>query len=425
MLGVGLMCIELETSWVDNHIEINRASQIIRILIFITSLFLVLQLIEYYSLLLSEVTHNWLTKRARGFRVTRLNVLKSTKVGPLFWLEILVCSLQPLPFISTEYTWYKDPKWGLFMWLRLYLFCRVLRDYSPIYKLRQHITKQLVKDVSPKFNWVLSLKYIISVAPILTYLSFTLVVLSVTGQILYVFEREKFSGFTFPVAFYISFLSMVTGWPTDTYDEYNPQTFIGRFSAIVSCVFGLLLLSFVIESFGRLTQATSHQRPVLNIVTLVEAQKKERDAAARLIQLVWRRWRWQKTFSISQNRSMFNDREADFCVKYIEYAKTLGRMRRDKRAIQSQCQETQNDSTPQIIELKSLFEMKLEEERNVRESLESKIKQLETNQTIILNQLNNLIQVQQYQIQLQQQQQINQHQQQQHPNFNNNSNEFI
>ncbi|KAM9961533.1 hypothetical protein ACTFIR_004387 [Dictyostelium discoideum] len=424
MIGVSLMCTELQLSWsVENHsLEINKSTKILRAIIFILNLILCIQLVDYYLLLLSEVTHDWLTKRARGFRVTRVNVLKSTKLGPLFWCEILVCSLQPLPFVSGENAWYKDSKWGLLMWLRLYLFCRILRDFSPVYKLRFHIQKQLLRDVAPKFNWTLSLKYIISIAPILTYLTFTIFTLAVTGQWMYVFERERNELFTFAVSVYISFLSMITGWPTDTYDEYNPQTFGGRFAAIVACIFGLLLLSFVIESFARLTQATSHQRPILNLVSLVEAQKKERDSAARLIQLVWRRWRWQSSMSISQNRSMFNSKEALFCVKYIEYAKTLSRMRRERRAIQSQCQDSQPSQQSSIIEeIKSTLSncdvttttTKSDDNDNgsikIIESLQLKIKSLEDNQSIMLAQLNQLIQMQQFQIQIQQ----NQHQQQQ------------
>ncbi|KAK5575725.1 hypothetical protein RB653_006859 [Dictyostelium firmibasis] len=416
MIGVALMCTELQLSWsVEQHsLEINKSTKILRSIIFILNLILCIQLVDYYLLLLSEVTHDWLTKRARGFRVTRINVLKSTKLGPLFWCEILVCSLQPLPFVSGEYAWYKDSKWGLLMWLRLYLFCRILRDFSPVYKLRFHIQKQLLRDIAPKFNWTLSLKYIISIAPILTYLTFTLVTLAVTGQWMYVFEREKNELFSFAVSVYISFLSMITGWPTDTYDEYNPQTFGGRSAAIVACIFGLLLLSFVIESFARLTQATSHQRPILNLVSLVEAQKKERESAARLIQLVWRRWRWQSSTNMSQNRSMFNSKEALFCVKYIEYAKTLSRMRRERRAIQSQCQES--EPQPSIIEeikttLSNCEATKSDDLTSSKtiETLQLKIKSLEDNQTIMLAQLNQLIQMQQFQIQIQQ----NQHQQQQ------------
>ncbi|KAN0033947.1 hypothetical protein ACTFIV_000426 [Dictyostelium citrinum] len=431
MIGVALMCTELQLSWnVEQHsLEINKSSKILRAIIFILNLILCTQLVDYYLLLLSEVTHDWLTKRARGFRVTRVNVLKSTKLGPLFWCEILVCSLQPLPFVSGENSWYKDSKWGLLMWLRLYLFCRILRDFSPVYKLRFHIQKQLIRDVAPKFNWTLSLKYIISIAPILTYLTFTVVTLAVTGQWMYVFEREKNELFTFAVSVYISFLSMITGWPTDTYDEYNPQTFGGRFAAIVACIFGLLLLSFVIESFARLTQATSHQRPILNLVSLVEAQKKERDSAARLIQLVWRRWRWQSSMSMSQNRSMFNSKEALFCVKYIEYAKTLSRMRRERRAIQSQCQDSEPQQSSIIEEIKSTLSncdvTKSDDSggggnnnnsvnnnsNSIKtiEALQLKIKSLEDNQAIMLAQLNQLIQMQQFQIQIQQ----NQHQQQQ------------
>ncbi|KYQ99752.1 hypothetical protein DLAC_03695 [Tieghemostelium lacteum] len=393
LFGVLLMILELQVSWTGTTLEINKPSKIIRAVIFSSTMILLIQLIDYYRVLISEVTHGWLTKRARGFRVTPINVLKSTTLAPLFWGEMIVCLAQPLPFVSGDNSWWKDPKWGLLMWLRLYMIARLIRDFSTIYNIRATIIRRFKNEIPPKFNWSLSFKSILFKNPLSSCLLLSLAVLLITSHIIYVFEREANANFTFAISFYISFLSMATGWPTDTYDEYNPSTFFGRVGAIMSCVLGLLLLAVLVENFSRLMQANSHQKPLLNHITLLELQEKEKESAARLIQTVWKRWKWQNSVSISHNRSLFNLQEANFCVKYIEYVKTFSRTRRLRKQFQAQITESSSSSESKQAKLMSAR----------IENLEDRIKAIEDNQNQIQQQLSNILQLQQFQIQQQQQ----------------------
>ncbi|GAM18511.1 hypothetical protein SAMD00019534_016860 [Acytostelium subglobosum LB1] len=337
MTGIVLMIAELQVSWKGRQIIFDGASKGIRMAIFFTTLILFCQLMDYYRLLLSNVTHGWLTKRAKGFRVTPLNVLRSTTLAPLFWAEVLVCLVQPLPFADGPLHLWNDPKWGLLMWLRCYMFIRVYRDFSHIYEMRHTINAKYKQNnnVPPKFNWQLSFKTLLYQRPLMSFIPFTVMIILICAHIIYVFEREASPLFNYGVSLYISFISMVTGWPTDPYELYKPTVVFAKFGAILSSMLGLFLLACLIEQFSRMTHPTAHQKPILNYIYLLEVQEKERDSAAKLIQVVWKRYKWQRLNNYSDNSTMFNTQEAFFSVKYIEAVKNFGRDRRFKKQVQS------------------------------------------------------------------------------------------
>ncbi|GAM17648.1 hypothetical protein SAMD00019534_008230, partial [Acytostelium subglobosum LB1] len=421
LTGIILMIVELQLSWNGTSLLIDGRTKALRMTIFFSTLVLLCQLMDYYRLLLSHVTHGWMTKRARGFRVTPLNVLRSTTLAPLFWTEVIICLVQPIPFASGPIHVWNDPKWGLLMWLRIYMFGRLYRDFSRVYRIRQKITDKYKakNEVPPKFNWSLSLKTLLYQRPLMTFIPFTLFIIFICSHIIYVFEREAQHQFTYAVSLYISFISMFTGWPTDTYDHYNPVTFFGRFGAIMSSVLGLFTLACLIEQFSHLTRPTPHQRPIMNYIYLLEVQERERNSAAALIQVVWKRFKWQRSHLLAANRVTFNTQEAYFCMKYIEATKNFGRDRRYKKQILSLInteKEPEVNNTVKEAELKEAFEV----ERKSREALESKMKTLEEYQLYIVNQLSQIQANQQQQQQQQQQSPIplfyrQQQQQQQTP----------
>jgi len=90
------------------------------------------------------------------------------------------------------------------------------------------------------------------------------IVIGIFGYGVYIFERESEpTRYTWLVGFYVrtlqliilsiiqrvnmfqqlSFISLITGWPTDTYEDYLPNTFWGRACCMASTTVGLVLLS--------------------------------------------------------------------------------------------------------------------------------------------------------------------------------------
>ncbi|EFA83196.1 hypothetical protein PPL_03986 [Heterostelium album PN500] len=344
LIGVALMIIELQLSWNEKEIIINSSTKAIRIVMFILNLILLCQLMDYYRLLLSN--------------------------------------------------------WGLLMWLRIYMFARVYRDFSHVYKSRHSLASKYraKNEVPPKFNWALSLKTLLYQRPLMTFIPFTTLIIFICSHIIYVFEREALAGFSYAVSLYISFISMATGWPTDTYDIYNPSTFFGRFGAIMSSVLGLFTLACLIEQFSNLTHPTAHQKPILNYIYLLECQERERNSAAKLIQVVWKRHRWQHSHSFSANRTVYNTQEAYFCMKYIEAVKNFGRERRYKKQIRAlvSSDRAENEDTADKTKEVELKQM-LETEKKARIAMETKLKTIEEYNIYISNQLNLILHNQQSQ----------------------------
>ncbi|GAM29465.1 hypothetical protein SAMD00019534_126410 [Acytostelium subglobosum LB1] len=405
VIGIALMIVELQVSWNSEKkiLVLDTSSKWFRGIIFFSSILLLCQLMDYYRLLLSNVTHGWLTKRARGFRVTPLNVLRSTQMAPLFWTEVLITILQPIPFASGQVQLWNDPKWGLLMWLRIYMFGRVFRDFSHVYKIRHSIVAKYREknEVPPKFNWALSMKTMLYQRPLATFIPITLLIIFICSHIIYVFEREAVHSppFTYAASLYVSFLSMFTGWPTDTYDVYNPSTFFGRFGAIMSSILGLFMLACLIEQFSHLTHPTAHQKPIMNYIFMLEVQEQERNSAAKLIQVVWRRHRWQNDNSFAESREVFNSQEALFSVKYIEAVKAFGRTRRYRKQIQNQVAESNPNADAAAVAAEETktnagLVKKIEEERQARKLVEERITTMESNQILIINQLNALLMAQ-------------------------------
>jgi hypothetical protein len=69
----------------------------------------------------------------------------------------------------------------------------------------------------------------------------------VFGYALYILEREaQPDDFTFPISVYVMTQVLLTGWATDTYDDYNPVTYAGKYTCIFATVAGLFLTAYMI-----------------------------------------------------------------------------------------------------------------------------------------------------------------------------------
>jgi hypothetical protein len=86
-------------------------------------------------------------------------------------------------------------------------------------------------------------------------------------EFMYVIDLCLVVAFELIFSLQLAFISMVTGWPTDTYDEYNPSTIVGRAACVVACLAGLMLLSWLIEAVSNQMALTPHQRPAVTWVS--------------------------------------------------------------------------------------------------------------------------------------------------------------
>lgn len=358
MLGVFLMLLELQVAWNGSELVWTRATRTLRFLISFLTVLLLVQLLDYYNGLLATMTKVWKHSRANtGFNISVWSVLRASPLARTFWAEVLVCSLHAPPFQPI------GDKWGLLMLLRFYMVFMIIRDRSTIYLRRNTIMQKYTKYgirhwAPPKFNWFMSVKSLFLRRPFPFMLSITLWTIWACGHCIYIFERENNPAqFNYIGSLYLSMISMITGWPTDTYEEFWPHTRMGRTACIMSTLIGLFELAMLLEVFSSWFVATPHQRPALVWAHRQDIKQQLRDAAARIIQLVWRK---HILSSVSNSRMHILSRRAARCVgggslgtRYVAAVKVFRNLMRQKVSLHINFAESQSVSN--LADSQSVF----------------------------------------------------------------------
>jgi len=238
------------------------------------------------------------------------------------------------------------------MWLRLYLFFRVISLNSTIYQRRKVIQRipGYTHCTHPTFNTFLSWKMIFYVHPILFIAGSLLSSWLVLAYTVYVFERElQPASFTYGISFYIIMNSLLTSWGDDTFDIYTPVTWPAKIICIFSVVLGVFWFALLIDYVHTTMQPTRFQLVALDWVRMSQTIEKERANAAKLIQLVWRHQGWKKMAKQEKLSKPLKRQECDsFTVKYLQLVKQARRLRREKLGILQQ--EQKNTHQQQLVQ---------------------------------------------------------------------------
>eukprot|EP01102_Stenamoeba_stenopodia_P021006 TRINITY_DN8361_c0_g1_i1.p1 TRINITY_DN8361_c0_g1~~TRINITY_DN8361_c0_g1_i1.p1 ORF type:complete len:460 (+),score=74.44 TRINITY_DN8361_c0_g1_i1:135-1514(+) len=332
-LGIILMIVELEVGWDGSQLVDTWFANIIKICLSLNTFLLCYQIFDYYWLQarLKRRSWGWLDVQTGGVGLSIAAILRNTSLSTKFWLEIFICSIHPIPFVL-------DAKVGYLMFLRLYLLGRVIRDYSNIYVRRNFILNSKAfpsySSVPPTFDWGLCIKTLYYLWPARFLTICTLAVIGIFGYGVYIFERESEpTRYTWLVGFYLSFISLITGWPTDTYEDYLPNTFWGRACCMASTTVGLVLLSEVIDASARAIRNKPHQEYAVNWLARKELQNIEAHLAATIIQVIWRHHKWRK-HNISPEEIAHGKRiEVDYCNKIMNLMKDFRSTQKKKKLL--------------------------------------------------------------------------------------------
>ncbi len=177
------------------------------------------------------------------------------------------------------------------MFLRLHLVFRLLRDYSDVWGYRRQITKDVSLYIStaPEFDWALALKTICFRQPLMFACTSVLVLNAVFGYAVYILEREAQPDlFDIWGSMFVATQVLLTGWATDTYDQLNPVTLAGKYTCIFATVAGLFLIAYMIGVASQQLAPSAFEINSINWVLHRRITDAEREAAARLIQFVFR-----------------------------------------------------------------------------------------------------------------------------------------
>eukprot|EP01101_Sappina_pedata_P008453 TRINITY_DN4681_c0_g1_i2.p1 TRINITY_DN4681_c0_g1~~TRINITY_DN4681_c0_g1_i2.p1 ORF type:complete len:502 (+),score=180.21 TRINITY_DN4681_c0_g1_i2:36-1541(+) len=289
LFAILLMIIQLQVAWDGTRLISTTRSETIKAIISISTLVLVYQIYDFYvfQLLLKQREWEWIPIADKS-NITLSTILMNSDLSYKFWAEVLICFIHPIPLIV-------DDKIGLAMFLRLYLIFRVVHYRNNFYYHENTVARFLKRkersdgNVRPAFSLKLSLKALYFQNPGFFLTLTTLINIAVAGYGVYIFEREADPQmYTIWVGVYLSFISMATGWPTDSFEDYMPVTFVGRFFCVVSCVVGLFLLTEIVEFVGRQIRKEPHEEFAVNWLTLRKVEEEELHLAATVIQTLYR-----------------------------------------------------------------------------------------------------------------------------------------
>eukprot|EP00002_Diphylleia_rotans_P040176 TRINITY_DN9479_c0_g1_i3.p1 TRINITY_DN9479_c0_g1~~TRINITY_DN9479_c0_g1_i3.p1 ORF type:complete len:332 (+),score=60.50 TRINITY_DN9479_c0_g1_i3:43-1038(+) len=204
MFGILLMIIENFVNWDGQKVVKNDATEALKILTTISTSFLMLQILEHYRVVSYKVTSGYFSTSFRNIPF----IMKHRAIA--FALELLVCVWHIPPYIDSVVEGYPD-RYGIFMFFRIYLVFRVLRDYSPVYRNRAHILQRgySMKAGAGLDSWVIHVRMHFFRSPGL-FMTLVLVAayLSLTFCI-YVQEREVQEAFTFSLTMWVSCISIL------------------------------------------------------------------------------------------------------------------------------------------------------------------------------------------------------------------------
>ncbi|KAF0700266.1 Aste57867_9221 [Aphanomyces stellatus] len=330
MFGLCLALLELYVSWM-NKIVVDADNNVIAILdvptpplvdwlkmgMTATSIVLMLQIADLYRLFFAEKYH-WERKvaqdkaRVHGGAAARhrrtlsvpqmmaaaardpwfdsvvVPVVKKYALSPLTWcclLEMAVVAIHPPPFVDSDL----HLSASCLMFFRLYLFARVYRDYSKVYRQRRDILLNcFLQSTNPSFDWFLSIKIDFAKSPLQFILVLLAVVIFILTISIHVFEREQQ-----PILFTLTNSAWYTFCTLSTHGLLDMQatSLHGRFVTAVMLVWGITLETMsvvaILHNFG----LNDRGRMVSAFLQRMRTRTKLEDVAARVM-TSW--WRWKR-----------------------------------------------------------------------------------------------------------------------------------
>lgn len=289
ILGLTLAIISEEVAWdMDlGVVHYGRKVQYFQMAVSISTVVLLLSLIEYY-IFLTQISLRKM-KISSGLRFWEVHDLRYA-----FLLEFLYLSIHPVPGFS-----YINPSshgtnvaYGvltLVMFFRIYLPARAVVHFYPFWKNRRLLGKRR-QEVS--FNWLFIIKEMFYNYPVLVTLGLWVIIMFICAYSLYIAERSiqplvfgRFRNAIWNV--------MITA-STVGYGDTFPTSNWGRSVSSFTCWMGIVIGSILtVATITQMTLSTTEKRAV-DAFGLLEEKKKLEIVAVTILQTSYRRERWRR-----------------------------------------------------------------------------------------------------------------------------------
>jgi hypothetical protein len=298
--SIVLMVAMVQLGWRDSsEWRNNESTRAIKIVLSSSTAVLVLQILDLYRAKVLDKTQEiktarkpWVKRKLHIFNPMWLVVWKNSSLRWKFWCEVAICCFHPFPGTNAEMT----KTLGMAMFLRAYVLLHLARCFNPIYIHRALIQKipGLPRARMLNFSTWMVVKIFFHSYPIPFILTGMTFLLSFTSYGMYIYEREAEEKFTYGISVYVAVSSMLIGWPDDVYVDYDPTTWGAKFFAFVAAISGLFFFALLIDYVHTRMHPSHADSLVVDWITRLRLENKEKEEAARLIQLVWRSYRRRK-----------------------------------------------------------------------------------------------------------------------------------
>ena len=208
-----------------------------------------------------------------------------------FLLEVFICSLHVPPYsnklqfdFGSGLTPIFYDKFSAITLFRLYMLCRLYRDYSKVYKWRQWILEIgdfRKNSAQVKFGASLSFKDLFNFDPWYFVITLTVISLLFFAYGIYVAERKEQPDI-FSFASNCIYFTAVT-MTTTGYGDYSPLTEYGRFISMLIAIVGISLASLLVAAMMNTIDFTPNERIASQMVATRRTEEAIKDTASSLI----------------------------------------------------------------------------------------------------------------------------------------------
>ncbi|OQR98099.1 hypothetical protein ACHHYP_09191 [Achlya hypogyna] len=296
LFGLGLGLWELQRSWdvtktqtIDSleHFQLVASSTgtIIRLIIFASTVVLIKQLMDMYGLMVKE-------KHAiSGKALFALKPAWPRRLAFRLLVEVGIVAIHPIPFLEA----YLHEGACCLMFARLYLVCRVFRDYSAVYQQRKDIVQnRFLTMQSPSFTWFFSLQVVFTQAPLTVIVVVSGVIWACLTTCVYFFERRyQPEIFTLSNSAWYTYSLLTVHSP-----GFHPISWRGHAAAAIMVLAGLIFETLMVVAVQQYIGLDDKDRRMLSYLQDTETKAALSHRAAHVIKR-WLRWQLARRRPVS------------------------------------------------------------------------------------------------------------------------------
>lgn len=209
--------------------------------------------------------------------------------NPFLLFLMLICMLCPYPAMEQWSRNFANDKFGLLMVLRVPMVgVWLIHDDSKVFRARDMLG--LNERTYLSADHLIALRSLNRTEPFKFIMTFFVGVTLFFSYALWVLERDDSEDGLdiYPTCLSVTLLTIIFKWPDDSWFTHEPVTSLGKLCTAFSSISGILLIFMLLEVCWDTLTPNPEERCALNFLSLKDARRRERVAAARVIQYHWR-----------------------------------------------------------------------------------------------------------------------------------------